>query len=576
MSTQDRVATSDAKNETPFEQARDRTVYWTLSFYLPSSVTGKPIDDAPSSAATCALREAIDPLFNDIADRSRLDVVRDRLFSAAPARSLRLRLPDTIVWCTEGCAFSVDVSETDRLRTLSLRRFWYQHADGAVSWHLSFDYFYGEDLEREQAGAPPITYYFLALLQKLGWPNEFRLPAEKPSTDSLVGIDVIEDKGETGFWAFVENCFMQDAAILQDACETRPEPDPTLLCRRSSAEVSGLDCYDSRSLFLVHDKAFFDLIQPVDDGRVATRRSRVRDAAFECYTRLIAAQKARQDSAFVRLGDDYWRAARSPEDPHAETRLAYLFLAGFNQNIIDFMNQEASEVLDSLDPIYPKSDEQMEEGFFVRYANPRAFITYVPRSRSLEIGNDWIGTCPYTFLIHTLALHNEALTREQERATFVAIDDTRALIDRKDFEAAEVRINAVRREAFEKYERHRAHNPFRYDTERDVFSALEQLRGTSRLRQAYEGGLAALEEEARDLERRRDRTESSKEADRDRRLAILFGILGVSGVIQVVFQVDQFARMERLSESDVVLGAAYVLVPLLMGLLIGVLYLRKR
>lgn len=77
--------------------------------------------------------------------------------------------------------------------------------------------------------------------------------------------------------------------------------------------------------------------------------------------------------------------------------LDYLFLAGFNQNIIDFMNQSTSEILDSIDPIYPDSDEQSDERFFVRYANHRAMVTYVPKSRSLETGNDYIGTCPMRF-----------------------------------------------------------------------------------------------------------------------------------------------------------------------------------
>ena len=38
-------------------------------------------------------------------------------------------------------------------------------------------------------------------------------------------------------------------------------------------------------------------------------------------------------------------------EAHRADCLDYLFLAGFNQNIIDFMNQDTSEILDSIDPI---------------------------------------------------------------------------------------------------------------------------------------------------------------------------------------------------------------------------------
>ncbi|WP_453977056.1 hypothetical protein [Brevundimonas sp. Marseille-Q4549] len=115
-------------------------------------------------------------------------------------------------------------------------------------------------------------------------------------------------------------------------------------------------------------------------------------------------------------------------EAHRADCLDYLFLAGFNQNIIDFMNQDTSEILDSIDPIYPDSSDQSSDRFFVRYANHRAMITYVPKSRSLETGNDYIGACPYAFLIHVLALHNEFLARSHEQKTMTRIERIEALI----------------------------------------------------------------------------------------------------------------------------------------------------
>ncbi|NBB64901.1 hypothetical protein GVN18_37225, partial [Pseudomonas sp. ODNR1LW] len=229
-------------------------------------------------------------------------------------------------------------------------------------------------------------------------------------------------------------------------------------------------------------------------------------------------------------------------EPGRADCLDYLFLAGFNQNIIDFMNQDTSEILDSIDPIYPDSSEQSDERFFVRYANHRAMITYVPKSRSLEIGNDYIGACPYAFLIHALALHNEFLARGHEQKTMARIDRIEALVDERapvddsrikalaDAEPldgedrlsqAEFAINQAKLAEFAQYERFRHANPFRYDTERDVFEKLEELRGVSRKNEALSLAVESLEDHASDLSRRQQRKldQAQKAADRAQKTA---------------------------------------------------------
>lgn len=203
--------------------------------------------------------------------------------------------------------------------------------------------------------------------------------------------------------------------------------------------------------------------------------------------------------------------------------LEYLFLAGFNQNIIDFMNQDTSEILDSIDPIYPDSEDQSSDRFFVRYANHRAMITYVPKSRSLETGNDYIGACPYAFLIHVLALHNEFLARGHEQKTMRRIDDIEKLLSKRDqpgsemtdedrekasrdeavrLDKAEIAINEAKLAEFSQYERFRYANPFRYETERAVFKTLEELRGISRKTEALALAIKSLEDHTSDLSRR--------------------------------------------------------------------------
>jgi len=592
-----------------YQDARDGTLYWTLSFYLPARLVGPQRPEPAVGDDTRRLREAIEPLFNDIADRSSWEgKVEDRMFAAAPAERLRLRMPAHVRWSTEGRRFEVAVPEPLRERGAGLRRFWYQHGNGAISWHLSFDYFYGDDLAKETRtpGHPALTYYFMSLLQKLAWPKEFRGGEGTPSTDALVGIEVrrhdaegADAAGWQGFWTFVEMLFRQDCARLLDTvCMRELAHDPTAGAgpqvpvaladfieyllgenRHPSIEISGLHHHECRSLFFVHDPALFNLIQPVDadTGAIVKRRERVRDRDYQQYPAhirdeaLVEASRDADGGRTILLGTRYWETVRPAGDREAESRLACLFLAGFNQNIIDFMNQEASEVLDSLDPIYPNSDDQEEEGFFIRYANPRSMITYVKRSRTLEVGNDWIGTCPYAFLIHVLAMHNEALTRAQEKDTFGTIGRIRDRIAARQFEEAEKTINAIRIAAFEVYERHRYHNPFRYDTERDVFESLEQLRGTSRRKQAYEMGLASLEEQNRDLTRELEQIEDKAQRRREFGLAILFGLLGVSGVIQVLYQWHLFTFGEParpLRWIELAADAAYLVVPMLLAALL--------
>jgi hypothetical protein len=240
--------------------------------------------------------------------------------------------------------------------------------------------------------------------------------------------------------------------------------------------------------------------------------------------------------------------------------LEYMFLAGFNQNIIDFMNQDTSEILDSIDPIYPESDAQSDERFFVRYANHRAMITYVPKSRSLEIGNDYIGACPYAFLIHALALHNEYLARGHEAKTLARIKRIKHLIDAKPFpddddiqelqrrerlvkgdryEKAEAAINHAKLARFERYEKYRHDNPFRYDTERDVFAKLEQLRGINRKEGALSSAIDSLDEYAGDIQSRNQQAAGSRENARALMLSLLLGFTGVFGAGQMFYWIGE-------------------------------------
>lgn len=235
--------------------------------------------------------------------------------------------------------------------------------------------------------------------------------------------------------------------------------------------------------------------------------------------------------------------------------LDYLFLSGFNQNIIDFMNQDPSEILDSTDPLYPAGELDADERFFVRYANQRGMISYVPRSRSLEIGNDYIGTCPYAYLIHVLAMHNEFLTRDHERRSdegLAAIDkeiseieqgkdlgdDPNTLSERST--KVEKKINILKRKSFWLYERHRYLDVFRYDTEAKVFKKLEELRGIDRRTNALTSALRTLEDYANDVDRRQAEAQRTSERKRQAGLRAVLAGIGLLSTFGLLFTLDDY------------------------------------
>lgn len=683
-----------------FEQARSGTIYWTLSLYIePDRVAGVLRDDESAEPIepevfrraqmrhrpSLALRNAIDPLFNDIADREVQGELQECLLAATDRDAdtmdeagelIRARerivfqLPPSTRWTTEGVCYEAHPPHLDDPRLMHLRRFWLSHNNGALSYHLSFSHHYGEIFGEDGAsrsGYDPSTYYFLSLLQKLAAPKEYVLgekllerqlqpePAYANVFEDGLDLDPLdrisvtrEGRAPQRFWPFVRDAFDRDAQALFKRLASALPGGKTkeagladaLISMVPFVEVPGLKMPKARFMFMFNDERFFDRLMPRGDDGVTSlpRKAMVRDGCYADYQRRIEALSRDAENrrpSVVHLGDpgrpprpresadvDFWtwatvrpeyaaalaggrfaasRAADAPpvvlapddteglrsairggtcvllptpdvggapepvsipayEHGRADC-LDYLFLSGFNQNIIDFMNQDPSEILDSIDPIYPDSEEQSDEHFFVRYANHRAMITYVPRSRSLEIGNDYIGTCPYAFLIHAMALHNEFLARGHEDRSRARIERITAMTEGREprasdalallsirerlegplHEQAETAINKAKLAVYAEYERFRHVNPFRYDTERDVFAKLEALRGTDRKQAAMALAIESLEDHASDLQRRHQAAADRMAASRNTRLDILLGSMGIFGAGQMIYWIGEKA-----------------------------------
>jgi hypothetical protein len=546
-----------------WDSCADKTLYWTLSLHidrsrLPESFHAvfhpqNKLKVQNSYQASATLRDAMEPLFNDIADRERLSEVNDYLLDVPGPRQgewINVHIPNVIEWTTEGTRFSADLGQP-QTRLVRCRRFWYVHIDGSLSYHVSFS------LKYEHT---PADFYFISMLQKVLAPKEF-IPASTGDKDTAAisvatpatGIFPIDQvlihaisattdgsNPPLPFWQYIRQCFDAHATDLFEAFGLKIKDGHgrvtkdlfgTLVATDPFIEVPNLHMPRARFLFLFDDRQFFrDLLPKPDEGR--NRRSRrdfVDDARFDCFKEWIQAElkKSKGDRPqAVQLTSSYLDAVQS-EVPE---RLRYLFLSGFIQNIIDFMNQDASEILDSTDPVYPATQEQEEESFFIRYTNQRSITQFVPGSRSLETGNDFIGTCPYVFLVHLLAMHNEYLARNYERQTEDLTKAIKTLSEQSRFSEVARRFHDFRIGPFSDYQRYKYTSVFRYDSERDLFEAVEKFRGTHR-KDAYLSNIVNnLEAQTRDLEGR-------QRAKVDRQFSLLLAAVGLFSVLQVLYQV---------------------------------------
>ncbi|HRE43508.1 MAG TPA: hypothetical protein PKY87_06005 [Terricaulis sp.] len=577
------MAAEDDNARRAWVRCEDRTLYFTLSLYVDAGDV--PADVAAALAlkdalpplgdfeGTQALRDAMDPLFNDVANRERLGRVEDYLLDTnGPPEGVKLNLitPRVITWTTEGTTFKVDLG-AEQMRQARVRRFWYVHMNRAISYHVALAMTYEHT---------PADFYAISMLQKAAAPKEFKRPADGAGNvysgrTGILPLDGVLFEDETGvrrsLWDFVARQFDADAKglfahIRKTAPDAQADAAFAKLVRQDPfLETPGLCMPRARFKFFFQDEAFFDALLPPPlpgaDGALVRRRriDCVPTAVYEAYPAAIqalidaaeendAADPDAPQEVAIPLADI---AAIDPE------HLKYLFLAGFNQNIIDFLNQDASEILDSTDPIYPANEDQEAESFFVRYANPRTLITYVKRSRSLETGNDWIGTCPYAFLIHTLALHNEYFVRAYEYEAEALVNNVQSADERGELREAAEKFYAFRKRQFSNYMRFRYQNVFRYDTEKDAFAEVERIRGVAKNVSYLEALVSGVEKQTHDLEERlkekakedahdaREVEEKHRRYDAER-LTYLLGLLSAG-----TFGFDLIARLSDFAARGV-------------------------
>jgi hypothetical protein len=221
-----------------------------------------------------------------------------------------------------------------------------------------------------------------------------------------------------------------------------------------------------------------------------------------------------------------------------EELLLTVFLSGFLQNIIDFLEQDGLEVHDGLMPLYPTGDPgSSNEGYFV-YATPKVVFEVVSTSRSLDrAGRTWLGTCPYMFLVHITAFHNEAIVRAYEARVTELIGNLKGLIaegspgrkvDATELTRAYEEIKDFRLKTFQQVHKHLSFNIFRYETERTFFNSIADVRGMSARQSYWDGVLQHLTETV-------DSLKDDRASRYSLRLAWLGFVLTLVGFLQLWF-----------------------------------------
>jgi GNAT superfamily N-acetyltransferase len=476
--------------------------------------------------------------------------------------SCDIELPSTQSWVTEGRRHQFEFDAPVRFCGVTCRFFWVAHSDGALSWHASFEVPYGDTLEQ---------YVGLSmLLQALD-------PGEADTgwlLDAQEGLRIQERRvaasdTDASLLEFLSHRFAKHAGALFAAIpdpqappgsvdarlftadhageigrlawsmlvlgETSPGAEPAALawCERASRR---------RVLVLLRDPLWFD----------ACARSRavpVKGLEPISGRRLGQAYVYRRQATLAQL--DIAAGARPGLSVDGHRRLVSYFLSGFFQNIVDFFEQDGLEIEDGLEPLFPLAGQDSNEGFLL-YATQTAMFELVARSRSLDRGGRrWIGTCPYVFLVHLQAMHNEVLVRQYE----VHVSRLMRYLEDAGFrpdpplppreftrvlEMAFESLKDFRLRSFSEVHKHYAFGGFRYETERGFFQALEHMRGTEQRRAYWEQVLQHLTDTVDSLrEDRRSRFET--------KIAIFGGVLAVTGLLQL------WAALVTLTDKDIAL-----------------------
>ena len=261
--------------------------------------------------------------------------------------------------------------------------------------------------------------------------------------------------------------------------------------------------------------------------------------------------------------------ATAHESQSFETLSLVPSFSGLCQNVLDYANQDRAEMLDSLDAIFA------DDGIRI-ISNHNTVVEVAEQSRSFSEGRYVVGTCPYLYLVHILAYHNEViLGRWVERVSDVydKVQSIRQLLEGADEPFLSKREETRIGEAIRKFAEIRLQvmtdirsntfqNTFRYDTERDLFRNRTAARNLDMIGQYWTDVLTNCEQAIRDIS-------NISEGSKSKRLNYILGGLTAVTVLSVI--VDMRGEFEWL--EGLALGASVASV--VLAFVVSFLFIRR-
>jgi hypothetical protein len=523
----------------------DGELYMTVSLLIERERLGKlatAFDNTRNHEGLSNIEEAIDPMFQDIADRKRQIFFDERLVDTRfvagnqdrrlgnSSLKIALEVPRTIKWRAEDQDWQYDAGASWNWKNITCRFFWYIHSNQDVSYHISLHVPYYHDAK---------YYYALSLLQKLFFPSETPDAAvAAPSSFKVIADDASLAEASAGdeFIEFLSKKFNQHVDALPGS--TLPEPkggwwQELVLAKQRSDEDGPPGPTFSRAAMLFKDTLFDRIL-------------RKPEAAICCLKKnLTTSAPAVQTTPNTDPPSLHCRNVNT----HKLTKnaLALIFLSGFLQNIIDFLEQDDLEYSDAIEPLYPAPGTK-EDPHFLLYATQDSVFEIVSASRSLDRGGDYIGLCPYLFLVHLTLFYEESLVKRFEGLARKLAEQIEQLS--LDFDKASpeelhkivTNFNKGRLKIFDEVARYLHINTFLYGTEQAFYKAVSAdryLEGRLERWDRFIQELSNVVSGAHELARQRV----------DRRTNKILYSIAVFGVFQVLFAATQSVHNWNFSDS---------------------------
>jgi hypothetical protein len=206
-------------------------------------------------------------------------------------------------------------------------------------------------------------------------------------------------------------------------------------------------------------------------------------------------------------------------------------LAGLTQNVLDYQEQDAEEIDDSL-------ANGLRIGSDITFVSKALAVKFCKQSRVTREMRHVVGGSPYWMLVQLVMAHNEALLSNLSEAIDADFDHTgmmQSLLDPKntqDLEASQQRL----RQALKRRIRLAYYIPnlFRYPTEQRLYLLYSKARGLE-LRQEYlVSSEAAWDSAVREV----DAVTEEKSNRRLNMILVALGIVQIGGVLAAIAAID--------------------------------------